>query len=261
MTRKIRIGVQVQPQHAEYADIRRAVVTAEELGADVVTTWDHFYPLYGEPDGKHFECFAMLASWAELTERVEFGPLVACNSYRNPELLADIARTIDHISGGRFILGIGSGWFERDYDEYGYDFGTAGSRLTALRQALPRIDARLDRLNPPPTRKIPIMIGGGGEKRTLRYTAEFADIWHGFGTPDVIAHKNKVLDEHCAAVGRDPADIERSSGARPTALDLGDELVEAGSTLITLGFNGADGYDLAPVSDWVAWRDERNRVR
>jgi probable F420-dependent oxidoreductase len=200
----------------------------------------------------------MLGSWAEATERVEFGALVTCNTYRNPELLADMARTVDHASDGRLILGIGAGWFEKDYDEYGYEFGTPGSRLADLKQALPRIKERWSKLNPAPKRKIPVLIGGGGERKTLRYTAEHADIWHGFGGADVITHKNGVLDKWCAEIGRDPEEIERSCGANPRKPESGDGFLEAGASFITLGFDGRDNYDLSPLAEWLAWRDERN---
>jgi len=254
----VRLAVQIQPQHGTYASMREAAIEAEQRGADIVFNWDHFYPLSGEPDGAHFECWTQLASFAEVTSRVEIGALVTCNSYRNPSLLADMARTVDHISGGRVILGIGSGWFERDYDEYGYEFGTAGSRLRDLRRDLPIIEERLGRLNPPPLRDMPILVGGGGEKVTLRITAEHADIWHGFGDVDTIRHKNAVLDAHCAAIGRDPTEIERSAGVRRTHFDdpsTANALVDAGATLLTFGVSGPD-YDLAFLDRWVAWRGE-----
>jgi probable F420-dependent oxidoreductase len=251
------VGLQIQPQHADYATIRRTAAQAEEIGVDVLFNWDHFFPLYGDPDGKHFECWTMLGAWAEATTRVEIGALVTCNSYRNPELLADMARTVDHISAGRLILGIGSGWFEKDYDEYGYEFGTAGGRLDALGEALPRIEKRLAAVNPAPTRKIPVLIGGGGEKKTLRFVAKHADIWHGFGDPEVVERKVSILDQHCKDVGRDPAEVERSVGVQKSPAELGPVLRDLGVTLFTVGVGGPD-YDLSLVRDWVAWRDAQN---
>jgi probable F420-dependent oxidoreductase len=263
LVRLIRIALHLHPQHADYRDLRRAAVAAEELGVDIVYNWDHFFPLYGDPDGKHFECWTMLASLAEATQRVEIGPLVTCNSYRNPQYLADVARTVDHISGGRLILGLGSGWFQRDYDEFGYDFGTPASRLRGLAASLPVIKERLAQGNPPPLRRLPFLIGGGGEKVTLRLTAQHADIWHGFGKPQELAHKNWVLDRWCAEVGRDPGAIERSGGVPGPRLgdpSYGDSLLEAGITQLTFGMGGP-AFDLAFLRDWLAWRDERNRER
>jgi probable F420-dependent oxidoreductase len=257
VSRPVRVGLQLQPQHAAYNKIRDTAAEAEELGADIVFNWDHFYPLYGDPDGKHFECWTMLGAWAESTSRVEIGALVTCNSYRNPELLADMARTVDHISDGRLILGIGSGWFEKDYDEYGYQFGTAGGRLNDLAEALPRIESRLGKLNPPPTRKIPVLIGGGGEKKTLRLVAKHADIWHSFGDPEVIERKVSILRQHCAAVGRDPAEIEISVGVNGSPDELGPALRSLGVSLFTARAGGP-GYDLSKLRDWIAWRDTQN---
>src|SRR5919197_2221784 len=238
-THPVRIGLQLQPQHADYDAIRRTVTEAEGMGVDVIFNWDHFFPLYGPPDGNHFECWTMLGAWAEQTSRVQIGALVSCNSYRNPELLADMARTVDHMSGGRLILGIGSGWFQRDYAEYGYEFGTAGGRLNQLRDDLPRIEARWAKLNPAPTRKIPVLIGGGGERKTLRLVAEHADIWHSFSDLETLRRKSEILARHCKDVGRDPSEIERSVGAPGgDPAQVGPPLVEAGATLFTVGMDG-----------------------
>jgi len=257
----VRIAVQIHPQHTDYAGIRTAVMRAEDMGVDVVYNWDHFFPLYGgDPDpnaGKHFECWTMLAAWAEQTERIEFGALVTCNSYRNPELLADMARTVDHISDGRLILGIGSGWFEKDYVEYGYEFGTARSRLADLDAAMSRIVSRLAKLDPPPTRHIPILIGGGGEKVTLRIVAEHADVWHTFGDLETIARKTAILDEWGTKVGRDASIIDRSIGVKPPQIDEADDFRALGVTEFTIGVTGPD-LDLEPVKPWLAWRDTVN---
>ncbi len=264
-----RIAVQIQPQHTDYPAIRRLCSTLEEMGVDVLLNWDHFFPLAGDPDGRHFECWTMLAAWAEATERVEIGALVTCNSYRNPHLLADMARTVDHISEGRLILGIGSGWFERDYDEYGYEFGTPGGRLDALERDLPVIRDRWTKLNPPPTRAIPILIGGGGERKTLRIVAQHATIWHGFGDADTIAHKHEVLDSWCARVGRDPAEITRSAGVAPTPGRMREQidsysesaqaLYDVGTRLFTVGLSGGEYAQLDRVRELLAWRDDVNR--
>ena len=256
-TGPVRIGVQIQPQHADWARLRDTALMAEEKGVDIAFTWDHFFPLYGEPDGRHFECWTTLAAWAEATSRIELGALVTCNSYRNPELLADMARTIDHISGGRLILSIGSGWFQKDYDEYGYEFGTAVSRLDDLAASLPRIESRLDKLNPPPTRHIPVLIGGGGEKKTLRLVARHADIWHGFGEPEVIERKHRILDEWCATEGRDPAAIARSVTVKGEPADEGAAFHALGTRLFVLSAGGPN-FDFAFLDDWLAWRDETN---
>jgi probable F420-dependent oxidoreductase len=255
----VRVGVQVQPQHAEFSQMQDAWREAEALGADAIYTWDHFSPLSGEPDGKHFEGVAALTALAAATERARIGALVFCNSYRNPQLLANVHSTIDHLSGGRVILGIGAGWFERDYDEYGYVFGTAPERLRALRRDLPLIRERLGKLNPPPVGAMPIMIGGAGEKVTLRLVAEHAQRWHTFADPETYRHKAAVLAEHCAAVGRDPSTIEHVIGAGDAILEHADALADAGVHELTIGVSGGpDGYDLGGLRDLLAWRDRYN---
>lgn len=267
LTRPVRIAAQLHPQQGEWRDLRAAAVRSEELGYDIVYTWDHFSPLYGDTDGRHFECWSLLAGWAEATTRVELGPLVACNSYRNPNLHADIARTVDHISGGRVIMGLGAGWFRRDYERYGYPFGTFGSRIRALGEAVPQIVERLERLNPPPLRRMPILIAGVGLRKTLPIVARHADAWHAF-FPDSIEEvlpAVEALKGHCTAIGRDPYSIEWSVGLQPDDIDRflrqdADRYLELGFTQFTLGFGGPE-WRVDGGRKFLAWRDRVNANR
>lgn len=229
-TRRFKVGVQLHPQHTTMADLRRAWEHADEMGLDSIWTWDHFFPLYGEADGAHFEGTTVLAAMAATTSNAMVGLMVGCNSYRNPELMADVHRTIDHLSGGRTYLGIGAGWFERDYDEYGYEFGTAGGRLSKLGEDLPRIRRRLEQLNPPAMGRLPILVGGSGEKVTLRLVAQHADAWNTFGPPDSWAAKNAVLDRWCDEVGRNPSEVERTVCVGYEDVDRFEAYPEAGAT-------------------------------
>ena len=259
MTRPVRITVQFRPQHASYETQRKKWIEADQLGVDLIGHWDHFFPLFGNPDGEHFESWTMLAGMAEVTEQAQIGHFVTCNSYRNPNLLADMARTVDHISDGRVFLGIGSGWFRRDYDEYGYEFGTAPERLRALRRDLPIIRERWTKLNPGPVNgHIPILIGGGGEKVTLRLVAEHADIWHALAPVDQLAHKQQVLDDWCATTGRDPASIERSTSLPDGDITQAEPLLDLGFTNLLLSLDGED-TDLGPLRELLQWRDQQNR--
>jgi len=265
--RPVRVGVQVAPQHALYPSIRQTVQRLEDMGVDIVFNWDHFFPLSGDPAGLHYESWTMLAAMAEQTSRIEFGPLVNCNSYRNPDLQADMARTIDHISAhsgsvGRFIFGTGSGWFEHDYDEYGYEFGTVGSRLDAFAEDVPRIRARWEKLNPTPTRKIPILIGGGGERKTLKIVAAHADIWHSFSDTETLERKLGVLEGWCEEIGRDPQEIELSTHVGTpgsTTFDYGmlEAQLELGVRLFEISTTGPD-YPLEHVTQLLKWRDSQS---
>ncbi len=256
-THPLRVGVQLHPQHTSYQDYADAVRRAEDMGVDSIWNWDHFFPLYGDPQGNHFEGWTLLTAMATLTQHVQIGTLVTCNSYRNPALLADMAKTIDHISNGRVILGLGAGWFERDYSEYGYDFGTAGSRLAALEAALPIILHRWEVDVPKPVRSpIPILIGGGGEKKTLRITAQYANMWHGFGDATTLTHKLEVLDQWCAELGRNPQEIERTCSTNAPASDAErDGLLKAGATHLIMGMGAP--WDWDAVRRLVAWRKSR----
>lgn len=280
----ITIGALIVPQNGDMAPMRRAWMEAEALGADRLYTADHFFVPRDEdyeaqhravdgvaPSGdgpkerifdlsdeaKNWEATTVQAAMCATTTRAEVGCLVHCNAYRNPNLLADMARTMDHISGGRFVLGIGSGFHKRDFDEYGYEFGTFGSRLAQLDHDLDIIKDRWSKLNPPPVRKIPIIMAGGGEKVALKLVAKHADEWHFFGSPDYLKRKSDVLDDWCVKLGRDPKSIKRLA-AMGGAGDIGspDEYVAAGFTHLIAIALGPD-WDLGGLKQLLAWRDAR----
>ena len=266
--RPIRIAAQLHPQQGAWPELRSAAIRSEQLGYDILYTWDHFSPLYGEADGPHFECWSLLAAFAEATSRIELGPLVACNSYRIPHLHADIARTVDHISGGRVIMGLGAGWFERDYRRYGYEYGTRASRIRALARVVPEIRERLDSgLNPPPLRRMPMQIAGVGLTLTLPIVARHADIWHAFFPDDLdeVAPAVEALKRHCESIGRDPYEIEWSVGLQPEDTDRflredAERYLALGFTQFTLGFGGPD-WRVEAGAAWLEWRDRINAGR
>jgi probable F420-dependent oxidoreductase len=249
----MKIGVQIQPQATSVTEMRDAWKKADALGVDSLWTWDHFYPLFGDPDATHFECYSLLAAMAVDTCHASIGALVTCYSYRNAHLLADMARTIDHLSRGRFVLGLGSGWFERDYTEYGYEFGTAPGRLKILELGLAIIKERLSKLNPGPVNgKIPLMIGGSGEKVTLRLVAQHADMLNTFGPVDNFRRKNDILNEWCEKVGRDPRAIERTVAIESKDLVNADLYAAAGADHLIVMLGAP--FDLDPVERFIAER-------
>lgn len=268
MTRPIRIGVNLWPGGApDYQTWRAAVRHAEDIGTDVIFGYDHFHapsfremanamPVLDEvqPDVNNFEGWTALASWGEITHRAEIGLLVSGMGYRNPDLLADMARTVDHISGGRLILGVGAGWYEKDYTTYGYDYGTWKTRFDLFEEGLARIEKRLELLLPPPVRKIPILIGGSGPKRTLPVVARYADLWHTFLPIDEFKRASAKVDEMAADFGRDGAQIERSTLFVDKA--SAEEYLEAGATMFTTEIHPtAEGYDFMFLDEMLAWRD------
>ena len=226
--RRFKVGVTIHPQQCTIGELRDAWRRVDELGVDSIWFWDHFFPLYGDSEGNQFECWSLLAAAAVDTHVPQIGPMVSAIGYRNPDLIAYMAGTIDQLSGGRFVLGLGAGWFERDYDEYGYEFGEVRDRLRTLKQALPRIRARVEKLKPGPAGRMPILIGGGGEKVTLRLVAEHADMWNSIASADEFAHKSRILDGYCRELGRDPRAIERTANVSVrTPKDIG-EWLDAG---------------------------------
>jgi probable F420-dependent oxidoreductase len=250
----IRIGLQIAQYGADWPALVAAAQEAEALGADALFNWDHFF---GPKDSEvpSFECWTTLAGWAAATSRIALGPLVSCIGYRNPDLVASMARTVDHIAGGRMILGLGSGFKQRDYEEYGYPFGSVADRVSDLEAGVARIRRRLDRLDPPALGPMPLLIAGSGERRTLRLVAQHASIWHTFADGNDFIRKSQILDAHCTEIGRDPVEIERSVlvGGDPAA--SGPELL---ARRVSLFIVSVRDLDLAPAREWIRWRDEQN---
>lgn len=248
----MKVGVQLEPQHTTVDQLRDAWRRADALGVDEIWTWDHFHPVHGDPAGAHFEGWTLLTAMACDTSSARIGVLVSCMTYRNPDLLADMARTVDHISGGRVILGLGAGWYAEEYEDYGYEFGTTGGRITALERGVARVESRLARLNPPPPGPLPLLIGGGGERRTLRIVAEHAAIWNLVASePAEFAAKSRRLTEWCEVLGRDPASIERSVLIHgSTDARRFDEFAAAGAETLILPVGAP--FDLAPVEAFMS---------
>jgi alkanesulfonate monooxygenase SsuD/methylene tetrahydromethanopterin reductase-like flavin-dependent oxidoreductase (luciferase family) len=225
----IRVGALLWPQRTTWPELRDAAVLADEAGLDSIWTWDHLHAIVGHPDQPIFEGWTTLAAWAAVTHRVRLGLMVGANTFRNPGLTAKAAVTVDHVSEGRTWLGIGGAWFEHEHAAHGLDFGSGfGERLDRLDEAVAAMSALLAgesvtsepdahyafrdlRHHPLPYRgagTLPIMIGGSGEKKTLRTVARYADGWNAGGSLERMKHKVEVLAAHCDAVGRDPTDIE-----------------------------------------------------
>ena len=232
------MGILLWGQATDWESFERAAQRVDELGYDHLWTWDHLHAIFGEPQQPIFEGWATIAAWAKVTSQVRLGLLVGANTFRNPGLVAKLATTLDHISGGRAILGLGGAWFEYEHSRHGIEFGKSpGERLAWLDEAASAVRTLLDggtvssppdghyafdnlRHDPQPVQQhLPLMIGGSGEKKTLRTIARYADMWNGMGTTDFLRHKMAVLEQHCADVGRDPADIVKTVGYKPIIRD------------------------------------------
>jgi alkanesulfonate monooxygenase SsuD/methylene tetrahydromethanopterin reductase-like flavin-dependent oxidoreductase (luciferase family) len=231
----VKLGANLWSQASDWPAFLEAGRQAERLGFDHLWTWDHVLAIFGDPSQPIFEGYTALAALAQATDRIGLGLFVGANTFRNPALAAKSVLTIDHISRGRAMMGLGGAWFELEHRAFGFDFGSGfGQRLDWLAEAVPAVRGLLDgdevtsppggryafdhlRLAPGPGQdRIPLVIGGSGERKTLRIVAEHADIWNAFGLPEELVHKDKVLRRHCQDVGRNPDEIERSVGCKVT---------------------------------------------
>ena len=225
----IRFGANPWNQYTDWPPLLEAGLRAERIGYDTLWTWDHLYPIVGSEHGPTLEGWLTITAWAQATERIRIGLGVSANTFRNPALTAKMATTLDHISGGRAILGIGAGWFEPEHVAFGFEFGDGPpERLRWLGEALPIMRGMLDgaeptasgphytaravRNDPPPLqRRLPMLVAGLGEKVTLKLVARYADMCNIFGRLEDVARKDGILREHCERIGRDDREIERTT--------------------------------------------------
>jgi alkanesulfonate monooxygenase SsuD/methylene tetrahydromethanopterin reductase-like flavin-dependent oxidoreductase (luciferase family) len=238
----LKLGILLFSQAATWEEQLDAARRIDRLGYAHLWTWDHLYAIFGDPYQPIFEGWSSLAAWAMATEQTRLGLLVGANTFRNPGVVAKTAATLDHISGGRAILGIGGAWMELEHQAHGIEFGSGfGQRLDWLDESVAAMRGVLDggsvtsepggryafddlRHQPLPVQKrLPIMIGGSGEKKTLRTVARYADMWNAMGPVDVMAHKVDVLRRHCDEVGRDIGEIEFTLGVKVTIRDSKEE--------------------------------------
>ncbi|TME12253.1 MAG: LLM class flavin-dependent oxidoreductase [Chloroflexi bacterium] len=229
-----KLGVLLWSQATDWPAFEAAAKRVDQLGYDSLWTWDHLYAIFGDPDQPIFEGYTTLAAWSKVTTRVRLGLLVGANTFRNPGVVAKMLTTIDHASGGRAVAGLGGAWMEPEHTATGIDFGSGfGERLDWLDESIAALRALFDGkrvtsqpgghyqfkdlvLLPPPVQPhLPILIGGSGEKKTLRTVAKYADKWNAMGSVELLAHKVEVLRRHCDEVGRDIAEIEMTVGCKP----------------------------------------------
>jgi alkanesulfonate monooxygenase SsuD/methylene tetrahydromethanopterin reductase-like flavin-dependent oxidoreductase (luciferase family) len=224
----LKFGAHVWSTFTDWPSYLATMRSAEQLGYDSLWTPDHMYPSMGAVDGPMFEAYTALAAVATMTERATVGLLVGANTFRVPALVAKMITTIDHISGGRALLGVGAGWHAQEHRDFGFAFGSGPpERLRWLREALPIMRGMLDGARPsaidgryraheainepaPIQARLPLLVAGGGPKVTLGLVARYADANNVSGLPEVIAEKERLLLEHCERVGRDEREIERT---------------------------------------------------